>query len=114
MYVSCIFPDKLHIVTSVSKTACALPIVQVSKQDILGASIQSAANVTAREKTRDYWKQVVVSHPDYEDAYIQVIILSYELRNTDDVQSYINLLRTRNPNHSMLKTLEGLVVKNVQ
>ena len=79
------------------------------KKDILGTQINIATkNLVELEKSRTYWKQILVEYPDYEDAYVQLIILSYQVKDDEGVRKYISALQSKNPNHSLLKLLQTL------
>lgn len=112
LYTSCMFPEKFtQTLPSVSKNICTLPIFQPTKKDILGATTTPPTDLVLTEKKRDFWKKTIEAHPDYEDAYVQLVILSYQLDKKEDVYTYLSLLRDRNPNHALLKTLNTLVEK---
>lgn len=83
-----------------------------TKNNVLGIEIKNTAiDLQTLEKKREYWKQIILIHPDYEDAYVQLIILSYQLENNEDVQHYIDALKIRNPNHTQLESLQKLRTK---
>lgn len=80
-----------------------------TKNNVLGIEIKNTAtDIQTLEKKREYWKQIILTHPDYEDAYVQLIILSYQLENNEEVQHYINALEIHNPNHAQLESLQKL------
>ena len=92
---------------------CYFPNTTCPNKDVLGANIpESSKDLLMLENSRDFWKQTIAAHPDYEDGYIQLITLSYQLGNNNDVVLYIEELQKLNPNHRQLKTLMGLIEIN--
>ena len=82
-------------------------------KDVLGANIpESSKDLLTLKNSHDFWKQTIATHPDYEDGYVQLITLSYQLGYNDDVVRYIEKLRELNPNHKQLKTLMELIEIN--
>lgn len=82
---------------------------------MLGANIpESSKDLLVLRNSHDFWKQTIAIHPDYEDGYVQLVTLSYQLGYNDDVVRYIEKLRELNPNHKQLKTLMGLIEINIQ
>jgi len=94
---------------------CYFPNTTCPNKDVLGAKIpESSKDLLILENSRDFWKQTIATHPDYEDGYVQLVILSYQLGYNDDVVRYIEELRELDPNHKQLKTLMGLIEINIQ
>lgn len=100
LYASCLAPTKLS-------ASCSLPINSLSTKDVLGAQT-IAIDLSKLEKERSYWKQIIKAHPDYEDAYVQLIVLSYKTKNSDDLSEYLTLLQEKNPNNTLLPSLKKL------
>lgn len=98
------------MVAEVSKNVCSLSTNNLIEKNILGAQNQNTpSDKSTLEKSRNYWLQIIATHPDYEDAYVQLIILSYQLNNNEDVRRYINALTVQNPNHAQLNLLIKLL-----
>ena len=97
----------------VVSSRCYFPNTRCPNKDVLGANIPEASkDLLILENSRNFWKQTITTHPDYEDGYVQLITLSYQLRNNNDVVYFIEELRKINPNHKQLKTLMGLIEIN--
>ncbi len=111
IYIQCTFPImKLSWATEVSKNTCSLYANNFIENNVLGAQNQNTSgDISTLEKSRDYWLQTITTHPDYEDAYVQLIILSYQLKNNEGVRRYINALTIQNPIHSQLNLLIKLL-----
>ena len=97
----------------VVSSRCYFPNTTCPNKDVLGANIpESSKDLLMLENSHDFWKQTIATHPDYQDGYVQLITLSYQLGNNDDVVHYIEELRKLDPNHKQLKTLMGLIEIN--
>ena len=89
-------------------TQSVLSNVQM-KKDILGAQVHTTTkDLVELETSRTYWKQILMDHPDYEDAYVQLVILSYQVKDDEGVKKYISALQSKNPNHVLLTVLQTL------
>lgn len=94
---------------------CYFPNTSCPKKDVLGAKIpESSKDFLTLNNSRDFWKQTIATHPDYEDGFVQLIILSYQLGYNDEVIKYFEELQKLNPNHKQLQTLKGLIEVYIQ
>lgn len=64
---------------------------------------------SSKERERAYWQQVISIHPDYRDAYIRLITLSYELGHPQETSLYVEKLRELSPNEAFLQKISGLL-----
>ncbi len=58
-----------------------------------------------------FWQQVVRDHPDYRDGYIQLALVSYQLELTEESRSYVEKIKSLDPNYPGIKEFEGLLSK---
>ena len=63
----------------------------------------------AKEQEFAYWQQVIVTHPDYRDAYIRLVALSYELGSPKETALYGEKLRQLDPNNAFVQKLSGVL-----
>ena len=62
-----------------------------------------------RQKTeihKQYWEGVVRKYPDYRDAYYNVAVLSYKLKDIPQAQAYLTQVLVLDPNFTPAKTLQ--------
>lgn len=111
IYIYCISPIILPLQINIgSLKSCAIIPNSLANKNVLGAQAQKIESEKhTLEKSVEFWKSILVNYPDYEDAYIQIISLSYTLQNKEDVRTYVNLLEKLNPNHPRLSDLKNLI-----
>ena len=76
---------------------------------VLGASTTAK---TEREKAETiYWQNILTSHPDYRDAYIQLASLSYQEGNLAQAHAYLLKSRILDPNNTTVDSLVAFTSK---
>ncbi len=56
-----------------------------------------------------YWQEVIDKYNDYRDAYFQLAILEYRLKNFDKAKSYVNKSLSIDPNFEKGRELEQIL-----
>ncbi len=64
-----------------------------------------------RQQQEEYWKKVLVVHPDYRDAYIQLAALSYQEGNLTQTYTYLTRALDIDPNNTNLNRLTEFTSK---
>jgi tetratricopeptide (TPR) repeat protein len=64
-----------------------------------------------RHQQEEYWKQVLTSHPDYRDAYIQLAALSYQEGNLTQTHAYLTQAQSLDPNNTTVNRLTDFTSK---
>lgn len=59
-----------------------------------------------KERSYNYWKQIVVTYPDYRDGYVQLAQVSYDLAHFDEVKQYIAQAQALDPNNEVILQLQ--------
>lgn len=63
----------------------------------------------ALERQVEYWNGVIKEHKDYRDAYFQLALLQYQLRNFEKSKEYLKKVFELDPNFEKGKELEVLL-----
>lgn len=56
-----------------------------------------------------YWQEVIDKYNDYRDAYFQLAVLEYRLKNFDKAKSYVNKSLSIDPNFEKGRELEQIL-----
>ena len=84
-----------------------------SETNVLGASIEQI-NTLKKEPERQkklalFWDEVIRTHPHYQDAYLQRILLALDENNTMLAKEYFETAQTLDPNASGVQILERVL-----
>lgn len=52
---------------------------------------------TASEK-HEFWQKVATDHPEYRDAYVQLLYFEYNTGNIEEAKQYLQKIATLDPN----------------
>lgn len=63
----------------------------------------------ALENQVEYWKGIAEKHKDYRDAYFQLSLLEYQLRDLESSRMYLKKVFELDPNFEKGKELEKLL-----
>lgn len=61
---------------------------------------------SAKERSYEYWKQIVSTHPEYRDGYIQFAQASYELKRLDEAKEYLLRAQELDPNNALIGQIQ--------
>jgi tetratricopeptide (TPR) repeat protein len=64
-----------------------------------------------QKQSEDYWQQVLTSHPDYRDAYIQLAALLYRKGNLTQAHAYLLKAQNLDPNNPTVNRLTAFTSK---
>lgn len=74
------------------------------KEAVLGASTEKLEELSENlEQKYNYWQSVVLTHPDYRDAYIILASLAYQLGKIEEAKKYLNQAIMLDPNNKALE-----------
>ena len=76
---------------------------------VLGAQTTAREQQNATEIT--YWENIIVAHPDYRDAYLQLAELNYQNGNLTQTQEYLLKAQTLDPNNATVNHLIAFTSK---
>lgn len=63
-------------------------------------------NEPARQKQHeDYWQKILLTHPDYRDAYIQLAYLFYQTNDLSQARANIQKASDLDPNNDSVRQL---------
>lgn len=79
-----------------------------SNTQVLGAW-QNEPN--RQKQSEDYWQQILASHPDYRDAYVQLAALAYGEGNLTQSHAYLLKAQTLDPNNAAVNRLTAFTSK---
>jgi hypothetical protein len=85
-------------------------ISQKTLQDALGSTMsignpQHSPGVNHSDPAIQYWQEIVKLHPDYQDAYIVLAILSFNKKHCADTKFYVDKANSLDPNNKMLQEI---------
>lgn len=60
-------------------------------------------------KELEFWQSFIAEHKDYRDAYLQLAILEYRLRNFDNAKFYLDKSLSIDPNFEKGRELEKVL-----
>lgn len=63
----------------------------------------------ARERSYDYWKQIIAIHPDYRDGYMQLAQAAYNLAYFDEAKQYVVQAQALDPNNKAITSLVSVL-----
>lgn len=66
---------------------------------------------TRQKQYEDYWQNILTSHPDYRDAYIQLAALSYREGNLTQAHAYLVKAQILDPNNATVNRLVNFTSK---
>lgn len=71
--------------------------------DVLGTTsdisqIKDTLEGKALAQKQEFWNKVVKDHPNYRDAWVQLLYLSYNAGNLPDAKKYFEKIATLDPN----------------
>ena len=61
---------------------------------------------SAKERSYEYWKQIISTYPQYRDGYIQLAQASYELKRLDEAKAYLSRAQTLDPNNTLISQIQ--------
>jgi tetratricopeptide (TPR) repeat protein len=74
-----------------------------------------SAETTAKEQRREaetiYWQKILISHPDYRDAYIQLAAIAYQEGNLTQTHAYLTQAQNLDPNNVAVTRLADFTSK---
>lgn len=94
-------------------TLCILIVAVIAIGVDLNKNLQDKEKIDfEREKiTRelDFWQSFVTKHQDYRDAYLQLAILEYRVRDYSKAKFYLNRALSIDPNFEKAKEMERVL-----
>ena len=76
---------------------------------VLGADISAKAQ--QREAEMIFWRHILVSRPDYRDAYVQLAALTYEAGSLTQTHAYLLKAQVLDPNNATVNRLATFTSK---
>ncbi len=76
---------------------------------VLGA--ETTAKAQRREAETVYWQKILISHPDYRDAYVQLAALAYGEGNLTQSHAYLLKAQFLDPNNPKVNRLAAFTSK---
>ena len=117
------FPNIFRIITEKYFLGFIVTFILVAMLIIVGLDLyKDIKNQQKIEKERkdviskiQYWQGVIDKYKDYRDAYFQLAILEYRLKNFDKAKFYLDKSLSLDPNfekgRTMEKILKGLQIR---
>ena len=61
---------------------------------------------SAKERSYEYWKQIISTYPEYRDGYLQLAQISYELKYLDEAKECLSRAQTLDPNNPLISQMQ--------
>ena len=111
------FPNIIRIFTEKYFLGFLVTFILVAMLLVVGMYLYRDIKVqqkTERERKEiiskiQYWQGIVDKYSDYRDAYFQLAILEYRLKNFDKAKSYVNKSLSIDPNFEKGRELEEIL-----
>lgn len=111
------FPNIFRIITEKYFLGLIVSLVLILILAIMGLDLYRDVLEQKKSETEkkeiisniEYWQGIVDKYKDFRDAYFQLTILEYRLRNFDKAKSYINKVLSIDPNFEKGRELERIL-----
>lgn len=77
-----------------------IEILKKSSEEPPASSVLGAQVEQKLEISYEFWKRVIQEKPDYRDAYVQLAIVTSQLKKTDEAKMYIERAAELDPNNA--------------
>lgn len=81
-----------------------------SNRQVLGARIVKEIEIEKNKELLAYWQQIASDSPTYQEAWIQLSVLSYQLSSSQEAKLYLEKALELDPNWVVPPQLEPLLL----
>ncbi|MBI1982220.1 MAG: hypothetical protein HYY87_02955 [Candidatus Levybacteria bacterium] len=82
----------------------------------VGKNIQKKQNIEKERikiaKEIEYWEKTIEKYKDFRDAYFQLAVLNYRLKNAEKAKDYLKRVFELDPNFEEGRKLEKFLISN--